>query len=69
MNILDETRIATDVYRYNSYEEQKVILEYLNSCDSVDIDSIEGIIIVRHNSDGCGESWEEVQIVDLLEIY
>ena len=69
MNILEETRIAEDVYRYTTIEDQKLILEALEHKDEGSINSKAGIIIVRYNDDHCGSSWTEVQIIDKEEIY
>lgn len=71
MSILKETRIAVDVYRYTTLEDQESILKELNHEDKVDKDSISGLIIVRHHTDSSERRWNytTVQIIDKEEIY
>lgn len=64
MNILDETRIGNDIYRYTTLEEQELILIALDHDGEEVFDSDAGLIILSHNDDHCGECWTEIQIID-----
>lgn len=68
MSILDDTRIAEDVYKYTTLEDQLKILECLDHENDCDEDSIQGLIIVRWVSGNYGAPWSEVQIIDSEEI-
>ena len=69
MSILEETRIAVDVYRYTTLEDQELILKALNHDDETDKDSEAGLIIVRWTQGNYASSWSEIQIIDKEEIY
>ena len=69
MSILEENRIAVDVYRYTTLEDQELILKALNHEDETDKDSEAGLIIVRWIQGNYAGAWSEIQIIDKEEIY
>lgn len=71
MSILEETRIALDVYQYTTLEEQTLILDELNHEYEIDNNSKEGLIIVRNNVDSSERRWHytSIQIIDKGKIY
>ena len=71
MSILEETRIAVDVYRYTTLEDQELILKALNHDDETDKDSEAGLIIVRNHTDSSERRmrYTSIQIIDKEEIY
>ena len=70
MSILEETRIAVDIYRYATLEDQELILKALNHEDKTDNDSGEGLIIVRNHTDSSERRmrYTSIQIIDKEEI-
>jgi hypothetical protein len=66
MCILEQTRIALDVYRYTTLVQQELILKELNHVSEKNIDSENGIIIVRNHTDSSERRWRytSIQIID-----
>jgi hypothetical protein len=69
MSILEETRIAVDVYRYTTLEDQELILNALKHENEHVKDSESGLIIVRWIQGNYAGTWSEIQIIDKEEIY
>lgn len=69
MSILDETRIAIDVYRYTTLDDQKEILKALDHEDDTEDGSEAGLVIVRWVQGNYAGAWSEIQIIDKEEIY